>query len=593
MHALYYLNKYLSQHKGTLLAGALLLLLANIFSLISPRLVKYTFDLVQAGTEAYQLADGADQKRIIYQELAQTILLHSVLIILATILRWGMYAWARIRVQSMGRRIEYALKNEIYQHYQTLPLRFYRQHSTGDLMARISEDVQHVGMYLGSGILHAMGTVMAFSISIPSMWMINPMLTLYAIVPVPIMAAGTYYVSTWMNRRVQAVRAQLSTLTTKAQESFTGLKVLQAFVREKAFIQTFAEACTVYQDRALQLTTVHAFFFPAAIAIIGTGTLVVVFLGGRAIIEGDMTPGSVAEFEMNLNLLAWPTYSVSWLTKLVQSAAASQQRINEFLQVENPIVSTKSIESVIEGSLSFQHVRFTYPDSGIEALKNISFEVAAGQSIALVGATGSGKTTITHLLCRFYDADSGGMITIDGMPIQDYAVPWLRSQVGYVPQDVFLFDDTLYNNITFGTEGASEAQVNTAIQQANLQATVQRLPHGLQTVIGERGVALSGGQKQRVSIARAFLRNPRILILDDCLSAVDTQTEQSILQTMNKVMQGRTTIIVSHRTTAAQLADHILVLDAGKIIEQGTHTSLLAQKKVYYALHKKQQHDRR
>lgn len=565
----------------------MLVLLANLISVIGPHLVKQTFDLVQDGITACQSATSAGQQAVVYQELMRAILCYSVLVMLATILRWGTYAWARLHITRMGKRIEYALKNEIYRHYQTLPLRFYRQHSTGDLMARISEDVTHVGMYLGPVLLHAMGTTMAFLVLIPCMWFINPQLTLYAAVPVPILALGTYYVSTLMYQRSRVVREQLSTLTVKAQESFAGLRVLQAFVREEAFTQAFAQACQEYKRRALRLTAVHAFFFPAAIAIIGIGTLSVIFLGGREVINGNMTPGDVAEFVMYLSLLGWPTYSVSWLTKLVQSAAASQRRINEFLQEQNPIVSRRSLVRPIAGHISFQDVSFTYPDSGLQALKEISFEVAAGQSIALVGATGSGKTTITHLICRFYDADQG-IIKVDDIPIQDYAVPSLRKQIGYVPQDVFLFADTIQNNIAFGTEAATEAQIALVVKQAGLQATVQRLPEGLQTMVGEQGATLSGGQKQRVSIARAFLRDPRILVLDDCLSAVDAKTEQGILQTMAKVMQGRTTIIISHRTTAAQLADKILVLDAGRIIEQGDHERLLAQRGAYYTLYEKQ-----
>lgn len=488
----------------------------------------------------------------------------------------------------MGKRIVYTLKNEIYSHYQTLPLSFYRKHTTGDLMARISEDVNRVGMYLGPALMYALGAVTTFLMLIPYMFTINTKLALCAVVPIPFLAASTYYASTFLNRRAEAIQRQLSSLTTFVQESFSGVQVLQAFARESVFIKYFTKGCNEYKERVLGLTVINAFFLPSVAGVIGLGIVVVVFVGGKEVIRGNMTTGNIAEFIMYLHMLSWPTFSISWIANFVQRAAASQERINEFLQEQNPIVSKKGLHRSIQGHIAFKKVSFIYPDSGIQALKDVSFEVAAGKSIAIVGTTGAGKTTIANLICRLYDTDKG-LITIDGIPIQDYAIPSLRQQLGYVPQDVFLFSDTIHNNIAFGAATATTAQIVEAAKQAAMYETIQQFPNQMQTMLGERGVTLSGGQKQRIAIARAFIRDPRILLLDDCLSAVDTQTERRILRTIAKAMQSRTTIIITHRIASVKLADHILVLNAGEIVEQGDHASLLARKGVYYAMHEKQQ----
>ena len=579
--ALSYLNKYLAQHRGALLWGTLFTVVANVLAMLPPRLVRYAFDVVQVVV----MAPDADEREGLHRRL---LLCGGGIVLLAALK--GLFTFlSRCCFTVMGKRIEYALKNDIYRHYQTLPLSFYRRHSTGDLMARISEDVDRVGMYVGPSLMYVVSSTVTFLLIVPYMWMLNAELALYAAVPIPFLAAGTYYVSTFLHRRSQAIQEQLSRLTTFVQESFSGVRVLQAFACERAFVDDFAQVCAAYRARALRLTQLNAFFFPAVVGIIGAGVLVVVFLGGRAVMEGRMSPGGIAEFIMYLYLLGWPIFSVSWVMNFVQKAAASQQRINEFLQVKNPIVSVKALERPMDGRLTLQDVSFTYPDSGIRALQGVSLEVAPGASLAIVGPTGSGKTTLANLLCRLYDADEG-VVMVDGVPIQDYAVPCLRRQLGYVPQDVFLFADSIEHNIAFGATGATRTQVVAAAELAGIYGTIQQLPDGLQTVVGERGVTLSGGQKQRISIARAFVRDPRILVLDDCLSAVDVRTEQGILQTMARVMQGRTTIIISHRVAAARLAEHIVVLDEGRVAEQGDHVSLLARRGTYHALYEKQ-HD--
>jgi ATP-binding cassette subfamily B protein len=508
--------------------------------------------------------------------------------LLAAVCRGFFLFLARWMIMVVGKRVEYALKNEIYAHYQTLPLSFYRSNSTGDLMARISEDVNQVGMYLGPAIAYGLNTVIIFLMLIPYMLMINARLTLYAVLPTLLLAAGTYYISTFVKERSEAIQHKLSGLTTFVQESFTGISVLQAFARGAGFTKVFAKECDVYKTQFLRLTTINAIFFPAAKSIIGLGVVLVVFIGGQEVIKGKSTPGSITEFVMYLNLLGWPTFAVSWINNIVQRAAASQKRINEFLQEKNPIVSRKALRNPIKGHISFKNVSFTYPNSGVKALRSVTFEVVAGTRVAIIGTTGAGKSTMAHLISRLHDGDAGE-ITIDGIPIQDYAVSFLRQQLGYVPQDVLLFSDTLAKNIAWGKPEATNPQIIQAAQMAAIYKTIQQFPKQLETMVGERGVTLSGGQKQRIAIARALIRTPKILVLDDCFSALDTQTASSILRNIEHAMQGSTVLFISHRVSSAQLADQILVLEAGVLIEQGTHQDLLERKGTYYALYRQQQ----
>ena len=562
----------------------------HIASIVPARLIKQAFDLVQASVTTYRSSTNAQAQHATYAQMMQGLWLYGGLLLLMASLRAFFSFLARQSIMLMGKRIEYALKNEIYAHYQTLPLSFYRRNSTGDLMARISEDVNRVGMYLGPAITFSINALTVFLLLIPYMLVTNARLTLYAALPILLLAVATYYISTFMKQRAEAIQEQLSTLTTWVQESFSGIKVLQAFARESAFTHRFTAECETYKKRALDLTTINAIFFPMVKGIIGLGIVAVVFIGGQEVIQGRSTPGNIAEFVMYLYLLGWPTLSVSWVNSMVQSAAASQQRINDFLQEENPIVSTKKLQQPIQGQITFKNVSFTYPDSGVQALNAVSFDIAAGQSVAVIGPTGAGKSTLAHLIGRLYDADAGE-ITLDGVPIQHYDIPFLRQQLGYVPQDVMLFSDTIRNNIAWGRPGATAAQITQAAQRAEVDKDIQKFPQQMETMIGERGATLSGGQKQRIAIARAFIRDPQILLLDDCLSAVDTQTEHKLLRNMKKALQGKTALIISHRVAAAQLADIILVLEAGKLVEQGTHESLLVHRGIYYALYNQQKYD--
>lgn len=563
-------------------------MLANVLAIIPSRFIKHAFDLVQEHIAARQLLADTGLQTTTYDKSVKDLIVYSGLILLSAILKGLCLFLARQTIMVVGKRIEYALRNEIYNHYQTLPLSFYRRNSTGDLIARISEDVTQVGMYLGPAIAYSLNTAIIGLILIPTMLIINTQMTLYAMLPILLLAGSTYYISSFMQERSEAIQNKLSGLTTFVQESFVGIRVLQTFARGAAFTKVFAQECNTYKTRSLRLTKINAIFFPAAKSIVGLGTVLVVFIGGQAVIKGISTPGDIAEFVMYLHLLGWPVFSVSWINAIVQKAAVSQTRINEFLQETNPIVSDKSLQNPIKGQIAFKNVSFTYPHSAIKALQSVTFEVAVGQMVAILGTTGAGKSTIAHLLSRLYDA-SAGQITIDGVPIQDYAVPYLRKQLGYVPQDAFLFSGTFKDNIAWGQPEATDAQIIQAAQLVEMYESIQKCPKQMQTMLGERGVMLSGGQKQRIAIARALLGAPQILVLDDCLSAVDTQTEKKVLRNVAQAMQRSTVLLISHRVSSTQLADQIIVMEAGEIVEQGTHEDLVARKGFYYALYKQQQ----
>lgn len=487
----------------------------------------------------------------------------------------------------MSRHIEYDLKNEIFDHYQTLPTSFYRRNNTGDLMARISEDVGRVRMYIGPAMMYGINMVTLFLMVIPFMFTINPKLTLYSLIPLPLLSMSIYFVNNIINRRSEEIQRSLSKLSTFVQEAFSGIRVLKAFVREEESALEFDKASDDYKDKSLKLTFVTALFFPLILALIGLSVIITVFVGSIEVMGGALSVGNIAEFIIYVNMLTWPVTSLGWITSIVQRAEASQKRINEFLNTKNDIVSQSNISAQLEGSISFKNVSFFYPDTGIRALRGINFEMKPGESIAIIGTTGSGKSTIANLVSRLYDVSSGE-IFIDGIPIKDYNISSLRDQIGMVPQDVFLFSDTIKGNIAFGNAELTMEQIEKAAADADLLDNIGDFPKGFETRVGERGITLSGGQKQRVSIARAIAKNPKILILDDALSAVDTKTENRILNALKIIMKGRTSIIISHRVSSAQLADKVIVLDDGVIIEQGTHEDLMGAEGSYRDLYDRQ-----
>ncbi|MGB3183858.1 MAG: ABC transporter ATP-binding protein [Cyclobacteriaceae bacterium] len=587
MKELSYLNKYLLKYKHYLILGVVFVIISNIFQIIPALIVRYSFDMIRENYDLYNTFRGLSLQDTVLDLFKSSIFIYALLLFGIALLRGVFLFFVRQTLIVMSRHIEYDLKNEIYAHYQALPLAFYRKNNTGDLMARISEDVSRVRMYLGPAIMYGLNLLTLFLLIIPHMYLISPKLTLWSLVPLPLLSLSIYFVNNIINRRSEEIQRSLSGLSTFVQEAFSGIRVLKAFTREDSSATDFETKSNEYKDKSLRLTFVDSLFFPLIMALIGLSVILTVFIGGVEVIDGSLSIGNIAEFIIYVNLLTWPVASVGWVTSIVQRAAASQKRINEFLKTPNTIVSTRNIEKKIEGDICFDNVTFVYPDSGITALKNISFHVQPGKSLAIIGTTGSGKSTIANLICRLYDT-TDGQILIDGSPIEEHNLKSLRGQIGYVPQDVFLFSDTIHNNIAFGVQDLSVEKVLKAAKDADLYGQIESFPKGFQTRLGERGITLSGGQKQRLSIARAIAGDPRVLMLDDSLSAVDTKTENTILNSMNRVMQGRTSIIISHRVSSAKLADKILVLDDGVMVESGTEEELLEANGAYRELYDKQ-----
>lgn len=586
MKELSYLNKYLLRYKYRLLLGLLFIIISNIFAIIPAQIVRRSINLVEENIALFRMYEGLSVQDMIYDIFANSILIYGVAILAMALLKGFFTFLTRQTIIVVSRLIEFDLKNDIYAHYQALPTSFYRRNNTGDLMARISEDVTKVRMYLGPGIMYGLNMFTLFAILIPYMFSVNARLTLYTLIPLPILSLSIYYVNNIINRRSEEIQRSLSGLSTYVQEAFSGIRVIKSFVRETDSSQKFVDASNDYKDKSIRLTFVNALFIPLIIALIGLSSVITVFVGGSEVIRGAISPGVIAEFIIYVNMLTWPVTSLGWITSIIQRAAASQKRINEFMHTENDIISGE-FSKEIQGDVVLENVSFYYPDSGIKALEDVSFSVKAGQSIAIVGTTGSGKSTIANVVSRMYDVENGS-VKIDGKDIRDYDLQNLRSQIGYVPQDVFLFSDTILSNISFGTVEMEQERIEKAAYNADLKKTIDDFPEGFGTRLGERGITLSGGQKQRVSIARAIARDPKILILDDCLSAVDTKTENTILTSLKDIMRGRTTIIISHRVSSAKLADKIVVLDDGYIVEEGTNESLLAKDSVYKALYEKQ-----
>lgn len=587
MKELWRINKYLIKYKGLLFLGILFTVISNIFVIIPAQLVRIAIDYV---VESYALFAPLTKGGI--GELARDYFLESVfvfgvLILVMALLRGFFLFLIRQTLIIMSRKIEYDMKNELFEHFQFLPLSFYRKNSTGDLMARISEDVSRVRMYLGPAIMYGLNLLILFPLVISYMISVNLELTLYSLLPLPILSLSIYYVNNLINLRSEKIQHSLSQLSTFVQEAFSGIRVLKAFVREQDSAAEFAKASEEYKYQSIELTRVNALFFPLIMALVGISTIITVYVGGMMVIQGEIGYGVIAEFILYVNMLTWPVASLGWVTSIVQRAEVSQRRINELLDQKTDLVSEKNIEATLEGAIQVSHLSFVYPDSGIQALKDISFSIEAGQTLGIIGTTGSGKSTLANLMMRMYDATSGEIL-VDNRPIQHYALASLRSQIGVVPQDVFLFSDTIANNISFGVDNSDIELVTQAAKDADVYQNILDFPNGFDTLLGERGITLSGGQKQRVSIARAIAKEPKILILDDCLSAVDTKTENAILNSLKKIMENRTSIIISHRVSSAKLADQIIVLDEGRIVERGNHASLMTQKGVYAALFEKQ-----
>lgn len=567
--------------------GTLFIIIANYFSIMPAVLVRYSFDLLKGNYELFKLFDGFDLQTDAYALFAKSIWILGILILISALLRGVFMFFMRQTIIVMSRIIEYDLKNEIFEHYQSLPLSFYRKNNTGDLMNRISEDVSKVRMYFGPAIMYGITLFTLFLMVIPFMFSINFKLTIYSLIPLPILSLSIYLVNNIIHKRSERIQESLSNLSTFVQEAFSGIRVIKAFDREEDINLQFEKESTDYKNKSLKLAFVQAVFFPLIMSLIGLSVILTIYIGGVEVFNGSISTGVIAEFIIYVNLLTWPVAALGWITSIIQQAAASQKRINEFLEKKTDIISTENLEKNLAGTIEFENVDFIYPDSGIHALKNISFKVNQGESVAIIGNTGAGKSTLANLICRMYDISSGSL-KIDGKSIQKYNLSCLRSQIGFVPQDVFLFSDSIRNNIAFGNPGMNEEKIIQAAKDADLLNNIADLPNGFDTRVGERGITLSGGQKQRVSIARAVAREPKILILDDALSAVDTKTENTILEAMAKIMKGRTSLIISHRVSSAKLASKIIVLLDGSIIEQGSHEDLLEKNGTYKGIYDQQ-----
>ena len=587
MKHLAYLNKYLWKYRLYLIPGIFFVIVSNIFGVLPAPVIRLSFDLVTENIRIYHLYNGFERQKVIYDFLGQSLLLFGAIVLVMALLRGLFLFFMRQTIILMSRHIEFDLKNEIYSHYQTLSLAFYRRNNTGDLMNRVTEDVSRVRMYLGPSIMYAINTAVLFLMVIYAMLSVNVRLAVFSLLPLPVLALAIYIVNTEINHRSERIQERLSGLSSFVQETFSGIRVIKSYVREKFISASFRKESEAYKTDSLSLVKVQALFYPVMLLLAGLSTLITIYVGGIEVMKGNITAGNIAEFVVYVNLLTFPVLSLGWVTSLIQRAAASQKRINEYLGTVSEIDQPKTSEIEIKGHIEFKNVSFVYPDTKITALKEVSFTAAPGELIAVIGRTGSGKSTIANLLMRMYDCTSGEIL-IDGIPIQQLNLKNYRAQTGFVPQEVFLFSDTIANNIAFSADVLDMPRVENAARSAAVYDNIAAFDEGFKTMIGERGVTLSGGQKQRVSIARAVFKQPKILIFDDCLSAVDTKTEEEILNNLGEVMKGRTSILIAHRISTIKNADKIIVLDDGKIVEQGTHEALMEQKGSYYELYEKQ-----
>lgn len=586
MQHLRVLFKYFLKYKWHLLLGIIFVAAGNYFRAWQSQVIREALDLVLENLKHYQTADEAGKKLILSTLNIALLKFGGLVVLLALVMGVFMY-FMRQTIIVMSRLVEYDMRKEIYDHYQALDKSFYRKHNTGDMMARVTEDVSKVRMYLGPALLYGINLVTLFIMVIYAMLKVDVRLTLYSLIPLPILSLSIYYVSQFVQKRSQAIQSKLSHLTGIAQEVYSGIRVVKSYTQEDAFGKHFSEESEDYKRKNMSLAFIEAMFIPLMMVLIGLSTILVIYVGGLQVFQDTITTGNIAEFVIYINMLTWPVTSIGWIASIVQQANVSQGRINEFLNAAPVIHNNGKYKGQIEGELVFDSVSFTYPDTGIEALKDVSFQIKPGEKVAIIGRTASGKTTIADLILRMYDPTSGHIL-LDGRPIKDYDLKSLRSQIAYVPQDVFLFSDTIEANIKFGAPDSSLALVEQYAKYASVYNDIATLPDGFNTRIGERGITLSGGQKQRISIARALIRKPQLVILDDSLSAVDTHTEHMIVDFLNKELADKTAIIITHRIVGMLEYDKVLVVDQGQIVEQGTHDELTRCQGLYYELWQQQ-----
>ena len=578
MKELQYLNKYFIKYKYRFLLGIVITIVAQIFMLFTPKLISKSFKAIEDF-----------DKQNISVSVIKSELTENILLIIGTALIAGILTFLmRQTLIVMSRHVEFDLKNEVFKHYEVLDQNFYKKNRTGDLMNRISEDVGRVRMYVGPAVMYTINTLIRFTVVIIYMYNVSPILTLYTILPLPLLSIIIFKLSREINKRSTIFQQYLSKVSSFTQEIFSGIRVVKAYSLEKQYQENMVDLAVESKTKSMNLAKVQSLFGPLMIALIGISNLVVIYFGGMMYINGSITSiGTIAEFILYVNMLTWPVASIGWVSSLIQEAEASQKRINEFLKIEPEIKNKAKTNTLINGSIEFKNVSFTYDDTNIQALDDVSFTIKKGETLAILGKTGSGKSTILSLITRLYDIKKG-TITIDGINIEDVNLFDLRNSIGIVPQDAFLFSDSIKNNIRFGKEDATDEEIIKVAKQAVVHENIIQFNKQYETILGERGITLSGGQKQRVSIARAIIKNPKILLFDDCLSAVDTETEEQILTNLLDITKDKTTIIVSHRVSSAKNADKIIILDDGKIIQEGSHNQLVNQEGYYAELYLKQ-----
>ena len=580
-----YLNKYFFRYKWRILGGIFFVICANALSVYNPVITGNAVDLINNSIKG--LSDTDKAKTLISSGIGMQVFWLFAKYMLVALLAGGFTFLMRQSIIVVSRLIEFDLKNDIYDHYQQLDLAFYRRNNTGDLMNRITEDVSRVRMYVGPAIMYSVNLFFTITFTIVSMLIINPTLTLWALIPLPVLSVIIYYVNELVEKASTRIQAKLSDMTTDAQETYSGIRVVQAYVREKEMMKHFAEESEEYKQRQISMAKIDSIYFPSMTFLIGCSIIIVVYVGGLQVAAGKLSPGGLVKFIMYVNMLMWPVSSLGWVASMIQRAIASQKRINEFLEYKCDITEEAGVDQPIKGDIAFDHVSFTYPDTGIKALRDVSFKISAGQRLAIIGRTGSGKSTIADLMMRMYDPTSG-KILVDGTDIKERKLGAYRRQIGFVPQDIFLFSETITDNIGFGLDSVDKEIAKRYAAYAAIDSEIERFPEGYETMVGERGVTLSGGQKQRISIARALIKQPNVLLLDDSLSAVDTTTEKEIQQNLDEVLKGKTAIIITHRIFALIHFDNIIVLEDGRIAEQGTHSELLQKGGVYADIYEQQ-----
>lgn len=577
MKALKQLNKYFRKYKRELILGAFITILARVFSLVMP-------ESVQSIIEKVEKTLNGEESPALMSSLTKDILL-----IIGTSIISGVFTfWMRQLIINVSRHIEFDLKNDIFRHYETLSQAFYKKNRTGDLMSRISEDVNKVRMYAGPAIMYSIQTLTLFVCVVPLMFYTSPALTLYTLLPLPVLSATVFYVSKSINKRSMAVQEFLSNISAFSQEIFSGIRIIKAYNLTGEVQNQVHVLAEEGKRKSMRLAGFQSWFTPLIFLLIGLSNIFVIFIGGKLYIEGEIQSiGVIIKFSIYTMMLTWPVATVGWVSSIVQQAEASQKRINEFLNTPPEIVNDQPQKTPIAGDIAFKNVSLTYEDTGIQALKNVSFEIRKGETVAFLGKIGSGKSSVLDLIARFYDPTEG-VVEIDGKDVKRLNLYSLRRAVGYVPQDAFLFSDTIKNNLLFGNADASDEQITEAAKKAAIHASIAGFKEGYGTVLGERGLTLSGGQKQRVCIARALLKDPKIYLFDDCLSAVDTATEEEILISLKEAAKDKTTIIVSHRISSCKNADRILIFEGGRITQEGSHQELMKTSHYYRNLYETQ-----